>query len=149
VCPRAGALIDHVIHVRINDRFHDELEIVRGLSRGYRMLYSTWLLETEVNNGGFNQFFWNPSGRFAAEALDGCRLLGGTELAALLEQAIAIHEKERPTQRKYAEEGTLEAFSESYETTTLTSLDERFFALSLSPLRIRYIRAHPDEFTSP
>lgn len=124
------ALIDHVTYVLIKGRYDDDLAIVGRLSPGYRMLYATWLLEGEVNNGGFAQFFSNSSGRFAAEALAGCRLLGATTHAALLEQAIAIQ-------------------ASSTDLDALDPLDERFFTLSLSPQRIRYIRAHPEEFASP
>ncbi len=79
-----------------------------------------------------------------------CRSLSGPPTARRrVEQASAIHAKELPTLRTYGDDGTLEAFSASYETTELGSLDDRFYALELSPHRIRYIRAHPDELTSP
>jgi hypothetical protein len=57
--------------------------IVARLSPGMRMLYATWWLESEVDNGGFNEFFWNSSGQFAQDALDGFKLLHADELANL------------------------------------------------------------------
>lgn len=143
------ALIDHVVDVRIGTRKDEEYEIVSGLSAGFRMVYTTWWLEAEVNNGGFNQYFWNSAGRFAKEALAGFERLGATEHAALVAEAIAIEAEERSAQQKHKDAGTVEAFSESYETSRLGALDERFYALSLGDLRVRYIQSHPAEFLGP
>lgn len=143
------ALIDHVIDVRIAERFDRDLELVAELSDGYRMLYATWLLDAEVQNGGFNQFSWNSSGRFAAEALCGFERIGAEQHRALMEEAIAVEAEERASQQAYKDAGTLEAFMESYETTALDALDERYFALDLGDRRIRSIRAHPEEFLGP
>jgi Domain of unknown function (DUF4375) len=144
------ALIDHLIDVRIRDRVDDEYAIVAGLSAGYRTVYATWLLETEVNNGGFHQFFSNSSGQFAIDALAGCRLIGADQHADLLKQAIATNEKERSEREKDGREAAAESFSRSSDTTALEELDRQFFDLDdLSPERIRYVRDHPDEFRSP
>jgi Domain of unknown function (DUF4375) len=67
-----------------------------------------------------------------------------------VDRAIALFNREEPVQRKFKEEGTLEAFSESYKHTRLGELDKEFYALaeSLSQTRISYIRSHPSEFVS-
>src|SRR5262245_10548228 len=101
------ALIDHLLDIRIAERLKDDYEILAGLSAGFRMLYSTWLLEAEVNNGGFNQFFWNSSGRFAREAVEGWKRIGAEQQAELTEEAIAIEAEERAAQQKYRDAGTL------------------------------------------
>ena len=62
--------------------------------------------------------------------------------------ALAIAIDELPEMSKYYEEGTLEAFSESYEHTQLNELDHEFYNCSedLSVLRIAYIRQNPTLF---
>src|SRR5712664_2458260 len=144
------AIIDHVLGVKVGRNTDRAYEIISGLSPGFRMGYGTWLVEAEVSNGGFNQYFWNWSGRFAGHAVDGFRLLGASALAALMERAIAVFSREEPLQRKLKEQRTLEAFSESYKHTDLGELDKEFYPLaeSLSKARIAYIRSHPREFVS-
>ncbi|HXG65616.1 MAG TPA: DUF4375 domain-containing protein [Blastocatellia bacterium] len=140
------AIIDYVLD-KIEGHYDKEYEIVTSLSEGFQAVYCTFFLEAEVDNGGFNQYFWNSSGEFATEALDGLRLIGANEHAALMEAAIKIYAKEEPLHRRFRLENTLEAFRESYKHTRLNEVDRRFYKLeALSPKRIRYIREHPEEF---
>ena len=123
-------------------------ERIAGLSDGLRMLWSTWWVEGEVMNGGFNQFFWNALRLFAQEAVRRYRLLGADQHADLVERAIALNEAEAERFRPFRRARTLAAFSESYEHTDSYALDREFYALSdVSPLRARYIREHVNEFT--
>jgi hypothetical protein len=144
------ALIDHIVDVKIgSDQKHDS-QIIGSLSPGFRMMFTTWELEGEVNNGGFNQYFFNSSGRFAGEALAGYRLIGAREHAKLTEQAIVTFEREKPTHQRFKKEGSIEAFSESYKHTGLNDIDSRFYKIAedASKLRIGYIRAHAEQFVS-
>ena len=103
--------------------------IVRKLPVGTQAIYTTWLVDVEVNNGGFNQFFFNPYGQFAGLALAGYELFGTEDYAAVMRAAIATHEAERETMAPYYEANTLEAFSESYQHTELDEIDQRYYAL--------------------
>jgi len=134
------------IYLKIGDDYNRRYEIITALSDGFRMVYSTWWLEAEIYNGGFNQFFWNI-GEFAEEAVDGYVLLGAEEHAKLMQRAIEIFIKEEPRQRRFYIKGTLKAFSESYKHTNLNQLDGEFYKLpDLNPLRVSYIREHPEQF---
>jgi hypothetical protein len=53
-----------------------------------RHLFAVWWCDSEVCNGGFHQFFSNPTGVLAPEALEGFRQVGLTECADLAEAAI-------------------------------------------------------------
>ncbi len=105
-------------------------------------------MEAEVNNGGFNQYFWNPSGEFALEAVEGLNAIDAKKSADLLKNAINIAIKEFPEMKKFRKKGTLEAFSESYKQTDLNVLDNVFFKYeeNLSKLRIKYIRNNSQLF---
>jgi len=118
------------------------------LSKGFIAVYVTFWVEAEVNNGGFNQYFWNSSGQFGLEAIEGFREIGAAACADLMSRAVATAVAEFPEMQKHYERGTLDAFRESYEHTQLDELDTEFYALGegLSDLRIKYIRSHPHLF---
>lgn len=124
-----------------------ELEMVRQFSPGLRMFWGTDVMDGEVQNGGFLQFFWNSSANYFHEAVNGFRMIGASEYAGLAEEALATMEKDWPKLEPLWIEQTLGAFSEAYEHSSLDALDNRWYALSgFEDRRIRYIRAHADEF---
>lgn len=60
------------------------------LTPGQRAVYSLTWTEREVCNGGFHQYFWNPTGGLAHEAVEGVRLLGIDRYADLIVRAAEI-----------------------------------------------------------
>ena len=48
------------------------------------------MLEAEVNNGGFDQFFLNSSGQFALQTLDALGAIGAPQTKELLQAALAL-----------------------------------------------------------
>ena len=52
-------------------------------------LLATHWCQSEACNGGFHQFFTNPTGVLAPEALDGFDAMGRTDLGSLLRDAMA------------------------------------------------------------
>ena len=133
---------------RIGDDYEREYEVVTGLSPGLRMLYTTWTLEAEVNNGGFDQYFVSTDGTLALEALEGLNLLRAHKHAQLMENAIAIYAKERPELESLK---SVELSSETLTYADFGSLDKAFYAIgpeeNLRQMRLKYIRQHPEEFT--
>ena len=114
-------------------------------------MFATWGLEGEVNNGGFNQYFYNftSSGQYAEEARDGFELIGANKLADLTQRAMDMMMKNAEHLSKF-KDGTLESFSKSYENNPLNDFDDEFYKLdkteNISQLRINYIKAHKSEF---
>jgi hypothetical protein len=142
------AIVDHVAS-KISD-FENALAVVTNLSKGMQMVYSTWWVEGEVNNGGFNQYFWNASGKFKLVALDGFKLLGASEHCELMAEAIRLQEQQEAKLSQLRRNGTLKDFSESYKDNPLNALDTRFYALTedVGAMRIKYIREHVEEFVT-
>ena len=142
------AIFDYVSS-KLDGHYDQEGEIVETLSVGVRATYLTWIVEAEVNNGGFNQYYFNTDGEFALEAADAFQYFGAVEHAALMREANAVRAGEAAEMAKYKERGTLEAFSESYEHSKLGPLDNRFYKLSenLRQLRIARIRQMPEQFS--
>lgn len=58
-----------------------------GLSHPQRLYFAVGLLEGEVYNGGFEQYFQNDSGSYYAYAEEGLIALGALQTLALLRQA--------------------------------------------------------------
>ena len=131
--------------------YEENYSIITALSNGRQAIFATWGLEAEVNNGGFNQYFFNSfsSGQYAEEARDGFRLIGAEKHANLTQRAIDTYMKNIEYYKQF-NDGTLESFNKSYENDPLEKIDKEFFTLksleNLSKLRISYIRKHIDEF---
>ncbi len=142
------ALYDY-IDAKIEEAGWDNVErVVSSLPAPIRGYFAMWVLAAEVNNGGYNQFFWNSSHIWIDEAIEGFKLFGEDGLARNAEKAQHIYLSEQQIHRRFREIGSLEALSESYEHTKLNEADSEFFELAaeLSKRRIAFIRAHPEMF---
>ena len=132
---------------RVTGTRDQEYAIVRSWTKGLQMLWATQLVDDEVNNGGFNQYFFNSSGQFAIEAIEGFQLIGSQERADLVRRAVDQLFRDAPRLRQFYEQRTMQAFMESYKHTDLGAIDEAWFkAPEFFTPRTRYIRQHPQEF---
>lgn len=141
------AIVDYV-STKIGDDWDNMREIIDGLPDSFRGFFATWMLEAEVNNGGFNQYFWNSYGYWAEDAISAFDDYGADEYAEVTKKAVVMFLSEVETHKEFRELGTLEAFSESYKHTELGNLDNEFWGIeqSLSELRIAYVRQNPEKF---
>jgi Domain of unknown function (DUF4375) len=141
------AILDYV-HARTDGRYDHEAEILAAMPAGVRALYVTSGVEEEVNNGGFNQYYWNSTGKFADQAVAAFEYFAAHQHAELMREANRIHAAEQAQIEKFKEQGTLQAFSDSYKVSKLGPLDERFYKLdeNLSALIVAKIRSDPAAF---
>lgn len=141
-----GDAIVHHVAIHMGSDPARATETLRAMPAGVRAIYTTWLVDAEVNNGGFNQFFFNPSGEHAGDALVGFELLGAEEYAAVMRAAIATREIERERMAPFYEADTLEALAESYSHTELEDVDQRYYALGdrLYDYWARLVRERPN-----
>jgi hypothetical protein len=58
------AVVDYVSSKLDGDEDR-EAQILKGLPAGARATWLTWIVEGEVNNGGFNRYYYNTAGKFA------------------------------------------------------------------------------------
>ncbi|PXV63818.1 uncharacterized protein DUF4375 [Dysgonomonas alginatilytica] len=134
---------------RFNSDYSNDYEVVKGLSKGQQAIYSIWWVEAEVNNGGFNQFYFNSSGKFAEMAIDGFKVIGANKFADLMIEANKIYNENKEILEGF-DDGTVESFSKSYEDNPLDNMDQKFYEIyneeNLSELRITYIRKNYTEF---
>ena len=95
--------------------------------------YCVWLFDAQVCNGGLHQYFWNGYGQFAYETVAYLGLLGDTERARILRQALTVLELEEPEPailREKVHARTLLALNDFVEplTSVLDNLSEAYFA---------------------
>ena len=145
--------LEQAIMDNIDTRFQDgeqyTLNKISELTNGQQAVFSTWWLEAEVNNGGFNQFYFNSSGQFADMAEIGFLTIGADKFSELTKRANKIYSENKERLEEF-DDGTMESFSESYKDNPLNDLDTEFYKLydseKIGELRIKYIRENKNEF---
>ncbi|MBB1643026.1 DUF4375 domain-containing protein [Sphingobacterium sp. UME9] len=135
---------------KLSAAYDKEYEIVLSWNKSRQAIYMISRLEAEVNNGGYNQFYFNSSGQFAAALPEALKLVGATKFADLTERANSTFEKEK-SKITEDQDGTVEGFSKSYENNPLNKFDEEFYKLNdvenLQKIQVDYIRKNKKEFT--
>ncbi len=125
--------------------FEKEYETVMSWNKSRQAIYMIWILEAEVNNGGYNQFYFNVSGQFHKHLPNALRLMGAKKFADMTTRANNTFEKENSKITQY-QDGTLEGLSKSYEDNPLNKFDDEFGDLyeteNLEHLQVNYIRKH-------
>jgi Domain of unknown function (DUF4375) len=125
------------------------------LMPGQRALYALHWARSEIGNGGFHQFLYNPTGMLAAEAERGTELIGAAEFAELFREVRTLLFGETFPRDQGRRIGVLEVLSdEALE--RLVELTDRFYYLMGSTDESRlavycaeYVATHPHEFFFP
>jgi hypothetical protein len=129
--------------------YKKEYETVLSWNKSRQAIYMIWVLEAEVNNGGYNQFYFNSSGQFYKQLPDALKLVGANKFADLTKRANDTFEKENPKITQH-QDGTIEGFSKSYDDNPLNKFDDEFYDLykteNLQQLQVTFIRKHKTEF---
>jgi Domain of unknown function (DUF4375) len=133
---------------KIGDDVKKEQEVVMSFREGVRNLYVSRLLNFEVGNGGFNQFYFNSSGKFALLAPAAFEYFGAQMLANIVRNANAVRASEAKWIRAVTRIRTIESFMESYRHTKLQPLGEQYWRHneSLGALWLAKIRSCPEDF---
>jgi hypothetical protein len=125
------------------------LKNIQKLTIGQQLFWSTWIIEGEVYNGRFNQFYFNSSEQYAKMAENGFKIIDAKKYSDLTSRANKIYNKNKERLAEF-DNRTIEGFSESYKENPLNNLDSEFYSLGeiekISELRIKYIREHKNEF---
>lgn len=119
------------------------------LTPGQRALLALHWTVGEVSNGGFDQYFTNPTGVLASEALAGLRRIGASETAALFEQLLKTFPDGEPPRDNGARFEAVEAMRQEADDILFEAFSDRFFDLidsEIYPRAAAYARAHPEEF---
>jgi hypothetical protein len=129
-------------------------------TRGQRALYALHWTRSEVVNGGFEQFFVNPTGYLWPEAAAGATQVGADDYGEVIARAGQVFPGGRvpsgQQERQLLLGIDLQADPRVNDArSTLEECDEAFFALledderTLSVILARYVEKHPEEFFTP
>jgi hypothetical protein len=142
------AIVDFIA-IRIGKDWKHDVERVPPLGPGFSAVYFLSLLETEVNNGGFNQMFFNSGRQAVIHARKGAELAGLRKLSAIIDRALAIEESTREKAASARDTGTIEAFMATYEDADFEAVDDEYLALAdgIEKPLIRFIRRNAQLFS--
>jgi len=97
------------------------------LSEADRLLVTIWGLEADVNNGGFDQYYFNSSGDQARHAPVALRLIGAETMATLVEQSNGKFGPTGPPEDRDARQRALEEIRR-LDDNAWDELDRKFFS---------------------
>jgi Domain of unknown function (DUF4375) len=112
-----------------------------------RVFSAIWSVESEVNNGGFSQYFANSSAETASFVVEALETIGATKAASICSRAIATAfpaglPEEPDNISTAAADFAVEILDK------LDSLDREFFTYpdNLTDLLFSFVSQHPEEF---
>ena len=123
----------------------------KDLSTPERVFLVIWELESEVNNGGFYQYFYNSSGALAPHAVGALKTIGAKATADVVQRALNAvvntiaswsDDAQRQEQANQLSSGTRQILEE---------LDQEYYASpeDLTPLLYKYVADHRIEVQAP
>ncbi|MEK7884600.1 DMP19 family protein [Methyloversatilis sp. NSM2] len=130
-------------HVRLKEA--DVLRAGRQLSRQdftneVLLLHAVWILEAEVRNGAFTQFFGNHDAQAVRDAIAGLRMIGAESSLRVLQEAIGVFSHHFPYLLTVVDEYSLPRPSEIPDSETVTH-DFHVHQSDLDACRVRFMRA--------
>lgn len=112
-----------------------------------KIFSAIWAVESEVNNGGFAQYFLNSSAESASFVVEALETIGAPKTASICQRAIATaFPSELPPTVEAIRSSAADFPDEILK--QLDILDEGFFAYphNLTDLLFAYVSRHPEEF---
>ena len=122
-------------------------ENLDALSGAEKSFYFNQCVEIEVNNGGFDQFFFNTSGNYAHETVQGLKDIGAEHTANIVQEAINIFPDATVPKDRVARWDVMEKISEQNEY-AWSKLDTQFYEYvdDLNSLNLEFVRKNIGDF---
>jgi hypothetical protein len=117
------------------------------LSPPERVFRAIWDLESEVNNGGFHQYFFNSSGDTAFAVVGALEAIGAPQAAQIVRAANRIFPHATPPADRVERQAHLEAISPEHDE-LLEQLDQDFYSYpdNLTELLMSYVNLNRSSF---
>src|SRR5262245_20091887 len=96
------------------------------LSQPEKVFVCVWGLEGEVNNGGFDQYYFNSSGDHAIDAVESLEAIGAKHTAGLVRQANSLFGESGPSPDRFARQKQLDSFGDA-KMKKMTEIDKEFY----------------------
>ncbi len=116
------------------------------LNQAQKVLYVTYELEAEVNNGGFSQYFYNPSGNLSNELVPSFKAIGAERTAEICQKAVSIFGDSVPVDRNEREECYDKMEDDVSE--LLSECDHEFYEYedNIMDLQYKFVMENKDSF---
>jgi hypothetical protein len=116
-------------------------------SKAQQVFSAIWALESEVNNGGFAQYFANSSGDTAVHAESALRAIGAHRAADIVARAVALFPGGPPSTDRDGRGRRIDGASPEIHS-AWDRLDQQFYAYpdDLTSLLYEWVKGHPEEF---
>ena len=140
--PQILALADNELVIEVGSRMWDASESgLNGLSREEFVVLCVYVLEAEVNNGGFEQFFENSSGDLGLETPGALDAIGASKAGEIVRKALAEFGVAGPSPNRDDRIGEIEGFGDR-AIQHWNELDQEFYGYpdDLAALLAAYIR---------
>ncbi len=145
---KASFVIEMDRYIAKKCAYGDHME---ALNDAQRVFYITQALEMEVNNGGFAQFFYNSSGKFANEIVSAFEKIGAVKTAEICKKAVSIYGDTVPLDRDEREDVLVpeDEVEEERIEEILDTCDSAFYAYEedLVALNYQFILDNKDAFS--
>jgi hypothetical protein len=127
---------------KIGNQWGRDYEVVTGLPHPIQLVFAMRRMKNEIDGDGLEHLLdEEESWAYAGLALEGYRLVGSRQRAAVMARAITAMKQEKDRHPDLTEEHP-----------ALDALDRQFYALDrtepFEPLVAQYIRQHPDQFVA-
>ncbi len=96
-------LVDYVVNDVIKEQWDEQYKLVMSLPEPIRVNYITFMLEGEISNGGYGQYFFNSSGIFAYDAVDALKIIGASKKADITKKALLKITQNKLSKAEYIE----------------------------------------------
>jgi Domain of unknown function (DUF4375) len=122
----------------------------RDLSTPERVFLLIWEFESEVNNGGFHQYFHNSSGVGAPHVVAALKSIGAQATAAIAQRALNAANQVTTWSRDADRQASIKLLP-SATRQMLDGLDQEYYACGedLTPLLYKYVAEHRTEIGAP
>lgn len=122
-------------------------EDLANLTEPQKTLLFVENVEREVNNGGFNQFYWNSSGDFAHETQNALMTIEANQMADIVNKANSVWPDQRvPKNRTQRQE--IQQEIEEKANPTWEECDQEFYRYpdNIADLLIIYVKKNQVDF---
>ena len=116
-----------------------------SLNRPEQVFVCIWELEADVNNGGFDQYYFNDAGDRALNAVESLEAIGASRTATLVNQANRVFGASGPSRQSREAQEQLDSLTEAHRA-ELAKLDVRYLTYeeNLESLLRAFVVEHSD-----
>lgn len=120
---------------------------IEALSDAEKVVLFVENLEREVNNGGFNQFFFNSSGDYANETLTALKLIGANKTVEIVSRAYSEWPDSNILRDRFQRQKVLSKI-EAKSNAIWNNCDSLFYEYEddITSLLLIYVKANKNEF---